>query len=182
VGIVLVFVGNILVGGFKGFSYSVWELMIFAATLLWAIETLVAKIALRDIPSDIVAGARMACGLFILIPLSVWRSGGIFSPALISPTAWMWTAIASLLLLGYVLTWYAALKRAPAIYVAALLTPATLITNILSAIFITHSVNWQLLASSALFITGLTLIIFYARYLTRHTFAASEQAAGSRVR
>ncbi|MDP2932757.1 MAG: hypothetical protein Q8N81_01340, partial [bacterium] len=76
-----------------------------------------------------------------------------------------WIIIPCLLLVAYVLTWYAALKLAPAIYVAALLVPATLITNVLSAIFITHSVNWQLLGSSGLFVFGVAFIVWGAKRL-----------------
>lgn len=180
-GVAAVFAGNLLVGGFRGFAYSAGELMILAATLLWAAESLIAKIALREIPSTVVAGARMAFGLLVLIPLSVWRGGSLQFLAQTSLSAWAWTFLASALLLAYVLTWYAALKRAPAIYVAALLVPATLVTNILSAIFTTHSVNWQLVVSSGLFVFGSAIVIFSARNLTPPSLI-SERVAESRVR
>jgi len=158
-GVVAVFAGNLAIGGFGGFAYSLPEAMILAATLLWAAENVIAKIALRDISAGLVACARMAFGLSVLVPLSILRNGSLQLFVQIPPAAWLWTILASVLLLGYVLTWYAALKRAPAIYVAALLTPATLVTNILSAVFITHSFNWQLGLGSGLSAVGLVLLI-----------------------
>ena len=80
---------------------------------------------------------------------------------------WGWTILTSLLLGGYVLAWYTALKYAPATYVAALLVPATLVTNALSAIFITRTMALPQLASSALFILGTVLVIAAAAYATR---------------
>jgi len=158
-GVSAVFLGNLVIGGFAGFKYSSGELMILAATLFWAVENVIAKKALADISASLTACARLAIGLLVLIPLAAMRGGSLEIFVKMSGSAWLWTGLASALLLAYVLTWYAALKRAPAIYVAALLAPATLVTNILSAVFITHSFNWQLAASAGLFTAGIFLLV-----------------------
>jgi len=74
-----------------------------------------------------------------------------------------WTLLTAVFLLGYVVTWYSALKRAPASYVAALLVPAALITNVLSAFFITGALTEAQVLASFLMVLGTTFIIFYAR-------------------
>ena len=160
-GIGAVFTANFLVGGFTGFKYNTGELMILGATMLWAIENIIAKTALKDLSSITVASSRMIIGTLILALFVLWRGGGsaVFE---LNGSNWGWTILTSGLLLGYVLTWYTALKYAPATYVATLLVPATLVTNILSAIFITHSFMAFQFLSGLLFMGGTALIIFFA--------------------
>lgn len=162
VGIVTIAVANFFVGGFTGFKYNTGELMIVGATALWAIESVIAKITLRDISSLTVASARMIFGSLILITFIFTRGGGAAVTHL-NTTQWSWTLLSSGLLLGYVITWYAALKRAPATYVATLLVPATLITNILSAIFVTHAFPLVQLLNALGVTVGMILLIRFAR-------------------
>lgn len=162
VGVLAVFAANFLAGGFSGFKYNAGELMILAATILWAIENIIAKMVLKDLSSVVVASARMAIGSLILMLLVMWRGGGTAALHL-NAAQWSWILVASALLFGYVLAWYTALKYAPAIYAAALLVPATLVTNMLSAIFITRSFTAMQFLSSFLFIAGAALVIFFAK-------------------
>src|SRR3990167_4972163 len=168
-----VLAANLLVGGFSGFKYNAGELMIFAATILWAVENIIAKIALRDLSGTTVAAARMTLGSIILIGIAAWRGGGAAVLAL-NPEQWGWTLLTSIFLLGYVLTWYTALKYAPATYVATLLVPATLITNILSAIFITHAFSIQQFISAVLFITGTALVVLFAKKITEEAVSTAQ--------
>jgi len=161
-GIGAIFAANLIIGGFTGFKYNTGELMILAATILWAIENIIAKIALKDISSLTVAGARMAIGSLILLSF-VFVKGGTSTMFSLNQTQWLWTLIPAVLLFGYVITWYAALKRAPVTYVAILLVPATLITNVLSAIFITRAFTLTQFISAGLFIFGTIIVIFFAK-------------------
>lgn len=162
-GVAAIFAANLMVGGFSGFKYNIGELMILAATILWAIENIIAKTALRGISSTTVAAARMVLGSLVLAGIVSWRGGGITIIQGLNAEQWGWTILTSILLLGYVLMWYTALKYAPATYVATLLVPATLVTNILSAIFITRAFSFQQLASAFLFVAGGALVIFFAK-------------------
>lgn len=162
VGIGLVAAANLVVGGYQGFKYNTGELMILAATILWAVENIIAKIVLRDVSSMTVAAARMIFGTIVLAAFVGLRGGSVALTHL-TTVQWSWTLLASALLSGYVLTWYAALKRAPATYVATLLVPATLITNVLTAIFVTHTFPLLQLASAALVTLGAGLLIGFAR-------------------
>lgn len=161
-GIAAIFSANFVIGGFSGFKFNSGELMILTATLLWAVENIIAKYALRDISSLTVAAARMIFGSLILIAVTLWQGNGNVATNL-SPEQWGWTILTGALLTGYVLCWYTALKYAPATYVATLLVPATLITNALSAIFITHAFTFELFMSALLFITGTALVIAFAK-------------------
>lgn len=161
-GIGLVAAANMLVGGFTGFKFNMGELMILGATVLWAIETIIAKKALKDISSITVASSRMIFGSLALIAFIALRGGG--SPiSHLSTAQWGWTLLSSALLLGYVLTWYTALKRAPATYIATLLVPATLVTNVLSALFITHAFPLIQIASALCVTAGIALMVVSAQ-------------------
>ncbi|MDO8521467.1 MAG: DMT family transporter [bacterium] len=159
-GIFLIFLGNLFVGGFTGFKLNMGELMILGATLLWAVENIIAKKVLADISSMTVVAARMVLGSLLLAGfLAV--SGRLTSLTELSALQWGWTLATSALLLGFVLTWYTALKHAPATYVAALLVPATIVTNVLSAIFVTHTLTWLQVLSAVFCATGAGLLIYF---------------------
>ena len=177
-GIGAIFAANLVVGGFSGFKYNSGELMILGATILWAIENIIAKKALRDLSSWTVVAARMTLGSLILGAVVFWQGNiGILSG--LNPEQWSWTILTSALLLGYVLTWYTALKFAPATYVATLLVPATLITNILSAIFITKAFTGLQFLSGLLFVSGSALVIFFAKKETEKNLLKEKTAVTS---
>lgn len=162
IGVGTLFAANFVVGGFKGFNFNMGELMILGATLVWAVENIIAKKALKDISSITVAGARMIVGSLILFAI-VLGKGSAVPLSTLSLEQWGWTMLTSVFLLGYVLTWYTALKHAPATYVAALLVPATLVTNVLTAIFITHTLNGVQITQMALLAAGAALMVLFAR-------------------
>lgn len=163
-GVASLFAANIVIFGFSGFTGSTGEYMILGATLFWATENIIAKKALVDISSTIVASARMVFGsAFLLLFLTLTgRIAGLMDLTLAS---FAWTLLTALFLLGYVLTWYTALKYAPASYVAALLVPATLVTNVLSAIFVTGTLTEAQVLSGFLMILGAALMVLF----TKHT-------------
>lgn len=154
----LLFGGNLALFGLPQLTFGAGELMILAATILWAIENIIAKTTLRRLSSPLVAGARMALGsLIILVIIALQGKTALLID--LSVTQWSWTAVTSLLLCGYVLTWYTALKHAPATLVASLLVPATLVTNLLTAVFITHVFPTPQLISGTLLALGTVLLI-----------------------
>jgi drug/metabolite transporter (DMT)-like permease len=161
-GIGAIFGANLFIGGLTGFEYNTGELMILGATILWAVENVIAKITLKDLSSITVASARMVFGSVLLLVLVLWQ-GNIGLLSSLNAVQWSWAILTSVLLFGYVITWYTALKYAPATYVATLLVPAVLVTNILSAMFITHTMTSGQLASSLLYIFGLTIVIAFAK-------------------
>ncbi|MBI3963847.1 MAG: DMT family transporter [Candidatus Kerfeldbacteria bacterium] len=135
--LLLLFLGNYALG-FPHFAFTGAELMILGATILWAVENVIAKVALRNVSSLLVGASRMVIGSAVIFSVVAWQGKTRLLIGL-NASQWGWTLLTSALLTGYVLTWYAALKRAPVTLVASLLVPATLVTNVLSAIFITHA-------------------------------------------
>lgn len=149
----LIFSSNLIVGGFKGFSFSTSELMVLAATIFWSVENFIAKLTLRRVDPDIVVAARMGFGSVILLS-AISFSGKIPILVTINMQQFGLIFLTSIILFGYVSTWYRALKLLPVTLVATVLTLATVITNGLSAIFITKSFNFEQFTQIIFIIAG----------------------------
>jgi drug/metabolite transporter (DMT)-like permease len=109
------------------------ETMIAAATLLWSVEVILARRLLPAIPSLVGGAARLGLGLIVLVGYLA-ATGRIGAVGAVSAEGWLWILVTGLLLAGYVGTWYAALKRAPATVVTAVLVAAAPVTATLTAI------------------------------------------------
>lgn len=158
IAVLLMFLGNLMVGGFEGFTFSIGELMVLAATLLWSAETILAKKVLSGVDPDIVTWSRMGVGSLFLMGASLFIAPrglmGVFS---LTGGQLFWMSLTAVFLLGYVTSWYRALQHAPAVLVSSVLVLSTLITNVLSAVFITHNLMPVIIPQAALMILGLGL-------------------------
>jgi drug/metabolite transporter (DMT)-like permease len=108
------------------------EAMMLAATLLWAIEVVLAKKLLRALDSWTIALARMGLGSLLLIGwvLVSGRAEGLVG---MDVHQWAWVSLTGVLLAAYVGTWLAALALVPAVTVTAVLVLAVPVTAILQA-------------------------------------------------
>jgi len=122
--------GQLILMGSPSGGFGVGEAMILGATLLWSVEVIVAKRLLAGVPSTTVAVARMVGGSVVLVGWGLIRSAEA-NWAAVSVTHVVWVMVTGLILSGYVLSWFAALKRAPAIDVTAVLVAGAVITAIL---------------------------------------------------
>ena len=126
----------VLAGGLSGLSrlsFGSGEVMILAATALWAVEVIVAKRLLRTLSSWTVALARMVLGSALLIGWVVGRGEGGRLVHL-SGRQWGWVLLTGGLLAIYVATWLAAIARAPAVAVTAILVAAVPVTALLQTL------------------------------------------------
>lgn len=158
----------VLEGGLAGLRLDGGELLILAATLLWAVEVLVAKRLLRGVAPMTVAVARMAVGVLVLLGwLAVTGRFGLLVG--LSGRGWLWAAATGAILAGYVATWFTALSRAAAIDVTAILVVAAVLTGLLNAL-----VKGALPGAPA--VTGMVLLLAGAAVVvvagTRHAPAA----------
>jgi drug/metabolite transporter (DMT)-like permease len=110
------------------------ELMIFAATLLWSVEVVIAKRLLADLSALTVGVSRMVIGAVVLIGwLAVsGQVGDLFD---YSASQWGWVLLTGVLLTGYVATWYSGLARAQAVDVTAILVFGAVVTAGLDGVF-----------------------------------------------
>lgn len=151
--------GNFLLGAFNNFSFTRGEAMIFAATLFWSVEYVIAKKVLKDIAPDVLIWARMFFGsIIILAYLAVIGKAGMLLT--FNPQQIFWTALVSVFLLAYVTFWYRALKLAPATVVSSVLVLGSPITTILSIIFISgFKYNNLQLAGIVLAVIGVFVLL-----------------------
>jgi len=116
-----------------GVTWGTGETLIAIATLLWALETIVARRLLRTVGSGAVGAGRLGIGLVVLIGYLA-ATGRLPTVTTLGPEQWGWAVLTGLLLSGYVGTWFAALQRAPASLVTAVLVLGAPLTAALQAL------------------------------------------------
>jgi drug/metabolite transporter (DMT)-like permease len=130
IGAVMLLAGNFLLLKMNNFSLATGDWLILGATLLWSIETIISKQALRTIDSKFVAFGRMFFGsLIILIFLAITNKLPLV--AQITSSQLIWILITSAFLLGYVFIWYSGLKTVKASIATSILLLGSVITTML---------------------------------------------------
>ncbi|MDX6211487.1 MAG: hypothetical protein QOF82_574 [Frankiales bacterium] len=109
------------------------EVMVLAATLLWSVEVVIAKRLLAELSSWTIGVARMVLGSLLLVGWAVVR-GNAGQLVHLSGGQMTWVLVTGLLLGAYVATWFAALAKAQAVDVTAVLVVGAVITALLSAL------------------------------------------------
>jgi drug/metabolite transporter (DMT)-like permease len=135
VALVALFAGVVLVGPAGTPGAGTADAMILGATLLWAVEVIVARRLLgRDgVSVRLAATSRMALGAALILGFLL-VTGRIGAIAAFTVEQWAIVGATGLLLLGYVGSWYGALQRAPASLVTTVLVGGAIITAGLAAI------------------------------------------------
>jgi drug/metabolite transporter (DMT)-like permease len=154
----LLFLGNMTMLGFKFMNFGWAELLVLIATLMWAVEFIIAKKVLARVPGEIVAWARMFFGALILLVYLI-VTGQAHYLVQLNVNQWYWLAISSILLLGYVFTWYKAMQYLPAVTVTSILVLASPITTGLDIIASHNFTSYQIWGSLAIVLAG-GLIIY----------------------
>jgi len=162
VGFALIAWSNLFLGGFSGFTFGKGEQLILMATLLWTIENILAKITLKHLDSTIVTWGRMFGGSIILLSIATLENKATLLSS-VTASQLIQTTGSILFLTLYVISWYKAVKMAPVTLVASILILATPITNILTSIFISHSISQIQSIQGATTILGVILIAVLAR-------------------
>ncbi|HET8743660.1 MAG TPA: EamA family transporter [Gaiella sp.] len=115
-------------------TFGAGEAMILGATLLWAVEVILVKRLVTGLDPRTLAAARMGLGTLLLI---AWVAVTGRGSELLGLDAgeWGWAVLTGALLAAYVATWYAALARAQAVDVTAVLVFGAVVTAALSGAF-----------------------------------------------
>ena len=138
------------------YSFNQGDLLVFLASLLWATENTISKYVLRDLEGRIVAWARMFFGaLFILIFLLATNQLPLISGLTLGQINWV--LITTVILFGYVMTWYNGLKFIPVSQATVILLLGSPITTLLSFIQ-TRQVSFQEIFSGIFIILGILLV------------------------
>jgi drug/metabolite transporter (DMT)-like permease len=132
-GLATLLVGQALVLPPDGIVWGTGETMILAATLLWAVEVVLVKRLVADVPSQVMASLRLGIGLVVLFGFLA-ATGRIGVLGTLSTANWGWVLLTGLLLAGYVATWFGALRRAPASVVTSVLVLGAVVTGALTSV------------------------------------------------
>lgn len=175
--LVVLLVGQVLILTPAGVTWGTGETMIAAATLLWAVETIIARRVLATVPSAVVGAARLGFGLIVLLGyLAV--TGGLAGIATLQPIQWAWVLLTGLFLGGYVASWFAALQRAPASLVTAVLVLGAPVTGALQ-LFQTGKVPTATVLAGQLLILAAGLAIAAVAARRARVLAGTAGTAGS---
>jgi drug/metabolite transporter (DMT)-like permease len=150
------------------------EALILVATLLWALEVLIAKRVLGEVRTLPAATARMVIGGLVLLGIVLFN-GHLGQLAAWTPRQWTIVLGTGALLCGYVVAWYGALRRAPASVVTSVLVVGAVITSGLQAVTAGKLPDGARTGGLALLAVGTILIVLAAAGWWR-THAASTLA------
>jgi len=121
-----------LAGGVSGLALRSGQMLVLSATLLWAVEVVLAKRLLADLSPGALAVLRMGVGSVVLVGyLGLHHELRLLGS--LSGEAVGWVLLTGLILAVYVATWMTALSRARALDVTSVLVGAALVTALLQA-------------------------------------------------
>ena len=133
--IALLLAGHAIVaGGVSLAGFGAGEAMIFAATLIWAVEVVIVKRLLTTVSPSWAASARMLGGSALLLAWLALR-GDLGALVSFTTTQWWWLALTGATLAVFVSIWYRALALAPATDVTAVLVVGAAVTAALNSGF-----------------------------------------------
>ncbi|MFO8011585.1 MAG: DMT family transporter [Dehalococcoidia bacterium] len=164
----VLFGGNILLLGWPGkWLVGEGELLIFLATILWAVETVLARKAMAGMGANVAAFGRMSFGALVLL-LYLAFAGKMGTVMSLGPEQVAWTGLTGLFLFGYVTCYYAGLKHAPVSVVTGILVLGSLITSMLYAVFDARTYTAdQLVGLVLIAVAGMGLLYLAPRPTTR---------------
>lgn len=171
VGLGALLVGNILFLQMKPQPLQVGDLLIFLATLFWAVEIIISKKALQNLSPKVVSWARMFFGSVFIFLFLVFthQAGQLFSYSAIQ---WKWILITSAFLFAYVFTFYHGLKYIRASVATSVLALGAPVTSIITLIA-QGSIKWSVGQSwgVGLMIVGVLLMIGIKRFWKNLNFS-----------
>lgn len=176
---VLVLGQLVLVGRPASWDLGTAELFTLLATLFWAVEAVVAKRIMAGVSARVAVLGRMGFGALAMLGfLAV--SGRVDTLAAMNGVQWAWVVLTSVLLLGYVTSYYGALKHAPATLVSSVLVLGSVITSLLHAIFSGRPYSAEQVAGFVLIVGAAGLWLYIGNRLTKPEVPAQEVFSAGR--
>ena len=130
----VLFASLLLIAPPTGVVWGAGETMIAAATLLWAVEVVIARrlLAAGRVDPLVLGVGRLGIGLIVLVGYLAF-TGKLALLGGLGATQWSWVVVSGVLLAAYVATWFSALRYAPATVVTSVLVLGAPITALLDA-------------------------------------------------
>lgn len=153
----LLLVGNFLLLKMSSVTLDKGALLVFLATIFWAIENAISKYALRELPPSLVMWARMFFGSIVIFIFLIF-SGQVGLLTQLNLQQISWAMITGVVLFGYVATWYTGIKYIKLSEAAIILMLGSPITTALNAISV-GAINSRDLAGVLLMILGVIVAL-----------------------
>lgn len=135
----LILFGNaLLVSGAMEFGPG--QILVLGATILWALEYTISRKILSSVHPRVVMIGRMLFGSAFLL-LFLGYQGGLGRMLELTTDMMIWLGVTSLLLSGFLVSWYGSLKRLPVLRAAAILSLGGVLSAILDAAFSSEAIG-----------------------------------------
>ncbi|MFC1726981.1 DMT family transporter [Patescibacteria group bacterium] len=152
-------IGNALFFKLTTVTFGQGDLLILLAASLWAIESIISKKALKSLPVKTVAFGRMFFGSLFIIAFLLSR-GQLNQITQLNLQQISWIVLTSLLLFGFVITWYTGLKLVRVSLATSILVLGSPVTALLSTIFINSTYSAPQIAGAILIFGGVLTVTF----------------------
>lgn len=158
--LVILGISVLMMSGGGGIKFGYGNLLIFAATLIWALETILVQKFFKGISSLTAAWGRMFFGSIFLIAYAAFQGGlGAVLPS--NGNQMFWLLLSTAMLLGYVTSFYSAIKYASAAVATSVLVIAAPITIIINSIFVTGNLPLKSLPTIVTAFAGVGVLFAY---------------------
>lgn len=150
----VVLVSNTIVPSDLWMNPAIGDLMVLGATVLWAVENVVARKAMIKGESNfVVSFARMFFGAVFLFGVLLFMNN-LGALANLTGTQWSYILASTALLFGYVLTYYWSIRYINVSKASTILLLSPVITLVLGATFLAEPVGTMHLIGGALILIG----------------------------
>ncbi len=165
-GYALLLLGMFYFGGGVSIVPKLGTWLVLLATVLWSFEQILAKKILTDVSPLIVSWGRMVFGLPLLFLSIVFmgKTGVLVHPSTYAVAPLF---VSALLLMAYMVSWYNALAKAPAVVVSCVLVLAPVITAILTRFVLLKPFKDGQILSFSFIVFGVICIL--SEYRKSHT-------------
>ena len=155
---ILLFAANLFLLKNLQFNMGIGDGLIILATGFWAVENIVSKNLLKSLSPRILAFGRMFFGSLIIFAFLILSRQVelIFSLSIVQMT---WTFLTSVLLLGYVISWYGGLKHIKLSTAICILLLGGPITSLLSLVFLNQGLGEKQIISIVLTVIGVIFLL-----------------------
>lgn len=159
----VILLGNaLLVSG--ELALGMGQLMVLGATALWALEYTISRKVLADVSPEVVMVSRMLFGSIVLLSF-LGMSGSISMVSQTSMEMLGWLALVSLMLFGFLMGWYNALRRLPVLKATAVLASGGIVTAALNLLFLGREVALAEAMGLALILLGAIAMVSFTSML-----------------
>lgn len=159
----VILAGNaLLVSGEAAFGLG--QALVLGATVLWAVEYAISRKLMSDVHPQAVMASRMFFGSIVLLGFlaATGSLGALFSA---DSAVLGWLALTSLLLCGFLFTWYNALKNLPLVKASVVFTLGGIVTAALNAVFLGKAITLVQATGLALILGGVLLAVGLASFV-----------------